>query len=104
MSLRERTRPGLGTARRRGLVSKPRRAPARDALFASNLGRDARIFDDSEVIQLLTEAVEREGNQVAFAKRHGVERTRLNQILNRKKGVSRSVLKALGLRKVYAPE
>ena len=52
-----------------------RRAPARDALFASNLGRDARIFDDSEVIQLLTEAVEREGNQVAFANRHGVERT-----------------------------
>ena len=57
------------------VVSKPRRAPARDALFASNLGRDARIFDDSEVIQLLTEAVEREGNQVAFANRHGVERT-----------------------------
>jgi hypothetical protein len=73
-------------------------------LPASNLGRDARIFDDSEVIQLLRAAVEREGNQGAFAKRHGLGRTYLNQILNGKKGPSRTILDVLGLRKVYAPK
>jgi transcriptional regulator with XRE-family HTH domain len=72
-------------------------------LLARNLGRDARIFDDGEVIQLLRAGVEREGNQGAFAKRHGIERSYLNQILNGKRGPPRAVLDALGLRKVYAP-
>jgi DNA-binding phage protein len=64
----------------------------------------ARIFDDGEVIQLLRAAVEREGNQGAFAKRHGIARSYLNQILNGKRGPPRAVLDALGLRKVYAPK
>jgi len=70
----------------------------------SKLGSRSLIFNDDEVVHLLRAAVEREGSQVAFAKRYGIERTNLNQMLNRKKGVSRAVLKALGLRKVYAPE
>jgi len=67
----------------------------------SNLGRHALIFDDGEVLELLKTAVEREGNQVAFARRHGLDRVYLNMVLNRKRSVGEKVIKALGLRKVY---
>ncbi len=70
-------------------------------LASSNLGSHALIFDDGEVVQLLKAAVEREGSQVAYARRHGLERAQLNQILTGKRPVSASVVKALGLQKVY---
>jgi hypothetical protein len=70
----------------------------------TNLGSHSLVFSDDEVIQLLKAAVEREGSQSAFARVHGIERTRLNQILRRKRGVTRTFLKILGLRKVNAPE
>jgi len=68
------------------------------------LGAHSLVFDDDEVIQLLSAAVQREGTQDAFARRHGLDRTHLNQILNGKKQINTRVLKALGLRKVYSPE
>ena len=68
----------------------------------SDLGSEGRIFDDSEVVQLLKAAIDQEGNQMAFAKRHGINRTLLNEVANRKRRASGSILKALGLRKVYA--
>jgi len=49
-------------------------------------------------------AVEREGGQSAFAKRHGVDRVFINMILNGKRQVSNSVAKALGLRKLFVAE
>ena len=70
----------------------------------SDLGSDGRIFDDSEVVQLLKAAIDQEGNQMAFAKRHGLNRTFLNEVANGKRPASCSILKALGLRKVYALE
>jgi hypothetical protein len=73
-------------------------------LLASELGRESRIFEERDVIQLLKSAIEREGDQTSFARRHGIDRTHVNQILNRKKQINRAVMKALGLRKVYAPE
>jgi DNA-binding phage protein len=82
----------------------PRRVSVLDFASETQLGNNSLIFSDDEVIQLLKSAVEREGNQGAFARRHGIGRTHLNRILNRKKPVVDSVLKALGLRKVYAPE
>ena len=85
-------------------MKKPRRTPAREILLASELGREGRIFEERDVIQLLKWAIEREGDQGAFARRHGIDRSYFNQILNRKKQINRSVMKALGLRKVYAPE
>jgi DNA-binding phage protein len=85
-------------------LKKPRRTPAGEMLLASDLGREGRIFEESDVIQLLKSAIEREGHQGAFARRHGINRTYLNQILNRKKQINTTVMKALGLRKVYAPE
>ena len=54
------------------------RLSAQDLLsIAGDLGLPARVFNDSEVRQLLRAAVERAGTQVAFAKRHGVDRTHL---------------------------
>jgi DNA-binding phage protein len=80
-----------------------RRVSVVDASQAQ-LGNHSVIFTDDEVIQLLKSAVEREGNQVAFARRHGVSRSNLNSTQNGKRPVTRDVLKALGLRRVYAPE
>jgi hypothetical protein len=61
------------------------------------------MFDHDEAVQLLRAAVEREGNQVAYAKRHGIDRAHLNQILNGKRHlVGPTFLNALGLRIVYA--
>ena len=69
--------------------------------FAGEIGRQAAIFDEDDVIRLLPTAVEREGSQTAFAKRHGIERTRINAILSGKRPVTESVLSALGLRRTY---
>jgi DNA-binding transcriptional regulator YdaS (Cro superfamily) len=69
--------------------------------IAGDLGIPARVFNENEVRQLLRAAVERAGTQVAFAKRHGIDRTHLNQVLKGKSRVSGSVLKCLGLRKSY---
>ena len=60
-------------------------------------GKNALIFEDREVVQLLRAAIEREGNQVAFAKRHGLERSQLNGVLNGKRPVSSNI----GLRRAY---
>lgn len=70
-------------------------------LASSNLGSHALIFDDDEVVRLLRAAVERERSQVAFARRHDLDRVYLNMVLNRKRPVGEKVAKALGLRKVY---
>ena len=63
-----------------------------------------RTFDHDEVVQLLKAAVEREGGQLAYAKRHGLDRANMNQILNGKRRVGPTFLKALGLRTVYAKD
>jgi|HubBroStandDraft_3_1064219.scaffolds.fasta_scaffold692760_2 hypothetical protein len=68
------------------------------------LGTRSLIFDDHEVIQLLRAAIERVGSQDAFARRHGMNRTHLNQILSGRKSVNTAVMQALRLRKVYAPK
>ena len=75
--------------------------PARNRA-SSNIGTYALTFDHDEVVQLLKAAVEREGSQVAYAKRHRLDRAYLNQIMNGKKHASDAFLKALGLRNVYA--
>jgi hypothetical protein len=85
-------------------VKNRRRIPAGEILLANNLGREGRIFEEKEVIQLLRAAIEREGHQGAFASRHGIDRSHVNQILNGKKQINTAVMKALGLRKVYAFE
>jgi hypothetical protein len=73
-------------------------------LIASNLGHPALVFNQDDVVRLLRDAVEREGSQVAFSKRHGVDRVLVNGILKGKRPVSGSIAKALGLRRVYVAE
>jgi len=75
--------------------------PARNRA-SSNIGTYALTFNHDEVVRLLKAAVEREGSQLAYAKRHGLDRPHLNQILNGKKHAGPRFLKALGLRNVYA--
>jgi hypothetical protein len=89
---------GLGT------VKEPRGTPSPEMLLASELGREGRILEETDVVQLLKSAIEREGGQGAFARRHIIDRAYLNQMLNGKNPINSAVMKALGLRKVYAPE
>ena len=72
-----------------------------EVALAGEIGRQAVIFDDNDVIRLLRAAVERQGSQTAFAKRHGIERTRINAILSGKRPITESVANALGLRRTY---
>jgi hypothetical protein len=68
-----------------------------ELLASSDLGRNARIFEDADVIRLLRTAVEREGSNTAFAERHGLPRSNVSNILSGKRPIT-SVVKALGLR------
>ena len=72
--------------------------------IVGDLGTQARVFNDNEVRQLLQAAVKRAGTQVAFAKRYGLDRTHLNQVLKGKSQVGGSLLKCLGLCKAYTLE
>jgi hypothetical protein len=59
------------------------------------------LFDDDDVIRLLRAAIDREGGQVAFAMRHGLNRSFLNLVLSGKRPVGDAVAETLGLRKMY---
>ena len=58
---------------------------SKPSLLIANLGRREVVFDEDDVVHLLRAAVECEGSQVAFAKRHGLDRVLVNMILNGKK-------------------
>ena len=77
------------------------RTPDQLGLKPSWAGDHLRLLDDDEVVHLLRAAVKREGSQTAFAKRYGLDRFTLNSVLNGKRRVNGTVLKAFGLRKVY---
>jgi plasmid maintenance system antidote protein VapI len=63
------------------------------------------VLDEEEIIELLRAAVDREGSQVAFAKRHGVDRIHVNRLLKGKKtNVTDAIARALKLRKVFISE
>jgi hypothetical protein len=91
--------PGAGDMATR--KSNPRLSAKDLVSIAGDLGTQARVFNDNEVRQLLRAAVARAGTQVAFAERHGLDRTHLNQVLKGRSRISRSVLKCLGLYKAY---
>jgi hypothetical protein len=63
--------------------------------FASRIGRVATIFDEKDIL-------EREGNQSAFARRYGVQRTTINLVLAGKPRVSEAIKNALGLWRTYS--
>jgi len=67
----------------------------------AKFGRPGVIFEEEDVVQLLRVAVEKDGSQAAWARRHGIERTNVNAMLSGKKPVSKPVANALGLRRTY---
>jgi hypothetical protein len=68
------------------------------------LGSYTRVFDDDDLLKLLRTRVGHAGGQSPFAKRHGLNRTYLNMVLNGKKPLGgANILHALNLRIVYAP-
>jgi hypothetical protein len=71
---------------------------------SSNLGRNAFVLDEDDVVRLLRIAVEREGSQIAFADHYGVDRAIISAVLNGRRRIGGSLVKALGLRKVYLVE
>jgi hypothetical protein len=58
-------------------------------------------LDDKEVLRLLRSEVEKAGGQAAWARRKLVNRTMLNKVLNGRKLIPPSIIKALKLRTVY---
>jgi hypothetical protein len=74
-----------------------------ELLASGNFGSHALILDDKDVRLLLRAAIQPEGSISAFARRHGLERSHLNNMLNGKRPVSSSLAKALGLREAYTP-
>jgi hypothetical protein len=72
-------------------------------LARGNLGSQMLALDDKDVVLLLKAAIEQEGSISAFARRHGLNRALLTQVVNRKRRVSSPLVKFLGLRRVYAP-
>jgi len=69
--------------------------------LSCGLGSVEFVFNDDDVVQLLRTAIEHEGSQMAFSKRHGINRTYLNMVLNGKRPVGDAVAEALGLHRVY---
>ena len=65
---------------------------------------DLLVLNDKDVLDLVRAAIKREGNQSAFAKRHRIERTDISAFLNGRKGLSASVAKAFGIRRVWVVE
>jgi hypothetical protein len=65
---------------------------------------DLLVLNDDDVADLVRAAIEREGSQAAFAKRYGIARTDLSAFLNGRRGISASLAKALGLRRVWVVE
>jgi plasmid maintenance system antidote protein VapI len=72
-----------------------------ELLAENDLGRDAHILENGDIVRLLRVAVEQEGSITAFATRHNLHRTEVSNILNGRRPVSSPLVKALGLRKVY---
>ena len=87
-----------------GRRKHPHRKTAPEVLAKSTRGKHAGIFEEKEVLLLLRQAVELEGSQLAFSKRHRVDRTHLNFVLQGKRALSDKFLKLLGIRKVYTAD
>jgi DNA-binding phage protein len=60
--------------------------------------RRVRIFEPQDVISLLRSEIERTGDQGAWARNAGLDRTAINKVLKGHKPLTPSIIRALGLR------
>jgi hypothetical protein len=65
---------------------------------------DLLVLNDDDVADLVRATIKREGSQAALAKRYGTNRTHLSAFLNGRRGISASLAKAFGLRRVWVVE
>jgi DNA-binding phage protein len=63
--------------------------------------RAKRLLDEKDVLQLLNEVIDRAGGQSAWARRTGVNRVNLNKVLNGKRPLTSTIIKALKLKKMF---
>jgi hypothetical protein len=66
--------------------------------------RYIRIFEPEDVISLLRFEIKQAGSQMAWANKTGVDRPRLNRILNGRKPITPAIIRALGLRIVIVSD
>ena len=64
---------------------------------SSRTADDLLVLEGEAVVDLLRDAIEREGSQTTFAKHRGINRTYLNMVLNGKKPLGDAIAEALGL-------
>jgi DNA-binding phage protein len=62
------------------------------------------LLDESDVLRLLREDVERAGGQSAWARRSGIDRGHLNRVLNGRRPPSPNIVQALKLKKVFVAD
>jgi len=63
-----------------------------------------RVLEQKDIVQLLRCEVEKAGSQAARAKKHGVDRSRVNKVLQRQRAPTESIIRALGLRIVVVSD
>ncbi len=51
-------------------------------VLSNDLGRNAFVVDEDDVIHLLRAAVKREGSQIAYADHYGVDRAIISAVLS----------------------
>jgi DNA-binding phage protein len=62
------------------------------------------LLDENDVLRLLHEVVDRAGGQSAWARRSGVDRGNLNQVLTGRRRLPPAIMRALKLKKVVGYE
>ncbi len=77
---------------------------ADDEVRTEKQGTVMRVLEYEDIISLLRSEVEQAGGQVRWSKKTGINRVLLNLVLNGRKPVSKSILRALKLRTVVISE
>ena len=59
------------------------------------------FLDENDVLRHLPQEVEKAGAQAAWARRSGINRVHLNKVLNEKRSISPTIVKALNLKRGF---
>jgi DNA-binding phage protein len=59
------------------------------------------IFEEEEIFRMLRSDIKEAGGQSAWARKHRLDRTLLNKVLQGRNSITPSIAKALNLRRVY---
>jgi hypothetical protein len=62
--------------------------------------KTSRRFNEDEVYRRLTDAISHAGSQAKFSATHGISRQYLNDIIQKKRAITKKILDALGLERI----